>query len=104
MDRQPHSEVFAETRALVAIMDGDEDAAREILDNSYPNERRTLIAALNRLSTLAHCYCEKCGKRVESFTDLITLGVGKDAPRVCGACLEIAQAERAKTRARLRAT
>jgi hypothetical protein len=93
MDRQPYSGVFAETRAFVAIMEGDEDTAREILDDSYPNERRTLIAALNRLSALAHGYCDKCGKRVDSFTDLVTLGVGKGSVQVCRDCADTVRAE-----------
>jgi hypothetical protein len=58
---------FAETEALLAVMEEDEDAALEILDDMLPGERRAFMAHLNRLSLLADDTqrCPRCHRLVD---------------------------------------
>jgi hypothetical protein len=79
----PFGTNFTESEALLAVGVEEIDAAREILDDMLPGERRRLIETCNQLSNLAASYCDQCGKRVDSFTDLVTIGIGINAPRVC---------------------
>jgi hypothetical protein len=44
--------VFAESNALLAVIRGDRDHAREILGGMTPNEIRSLAGATDTLSTL----------------------------------------------------
>lgn len=74
---------YTETEALLAVQSEDEDEARRIIDDMLPGERRRLAAAASRLASLCLLYCDNCDKRVESISDLVTLGVGREAPRVC---------------------
>jgi hypothetical protein len=58
---------FAETEALLAILEEDEDEALRILDDMLPGERRWLINRLDRLSLLADDTqrCPRCRKFVD---------------------------------------
>lgn len=56
-----HATAYAETAALVAVMNGQPDEARRIVNDMYPAERETFADQLTALRNMLGQYCQVCG-------------------------------------------
>lgn len=79
---------FAETNALLAALEGNDERIASILDDMTKSERIELGAAAYRLVTLAKA-CRFCSKTVIGDENEVAYeGFHLGAPRVHAACLQ----------------
>lgn len=55
---------YAETEALLAVLNGDTARARQLLDDMLPGERRVFTGQLNILADMVAEYCDLCGEHL----------------------------------------
>lgn len=60
----PAVTTFAETAALYAVMEGDPQEARRIIDDMHPGEREIYAGQLNELLVMLSRYCQDCGEQI----------------------------------------
>lgn len=78
---------FTETAALWAVMNDDVREAQRIVNDMLPNERDEFAGQLRRLLNMLGSYCDRCGARLDSPQDLVTVGIFCAVREtVCRAC------------------
>lgn len=87
---------YAETEALLAMLNDDEDEALRILGEMYPRERRALVEKLDRLSLLAEdrFRCPRCRKPVEPISSVSVGHLGEPRAQWHRECLATERAEK----------
>lgn len=79
---------YTETQALLAALEQDDEQIETLVLDMLPFERRTLIAALERLSRHLHNRCKHCDLYVENLTGIVVLEGAHGRVAVHSDCLD----------------
>ena len=80
---------YAETSALLAILNDDEGEAARIIADFFPNERLALAFAASRLALLAESsVCPQCTEQVKPDEAQYAVGISSPRQRYHRACWE----------------
>ncbi|MEO3976758.1 hypothetical protein [Streptomyces sp. CAU 1734] len=77
---------FAETSALLAVMDDDLPKARSIIADLFPHERKMFAEQLARLLSMLGGPCQECGGLTPAALSVATPAFGPTRRCLCHTC------------------